>query len=182
MKELDLNTKETPEIELWRFPGRHSTLKKDGIDGFLVPGVSGGVFLCILGSALAMTSLVHRLITSSLIFFGMMLISSAMVIFAIFERKAREATSCILIVTNKRVRYLRGSDTLDIPLCEIGGAYTKKSGAFARFFIDMKSLEARELTLIWKDSSICLPLIKDTETAAKKISSLLCSVDNPTCL
>ena len=175
MQDLYSFVKEEDEREICRFGNIAARLRREGARQFLLPGSAGGILLILLGALFSVRA-ERTLITflyRPISFFGVLLLFSSLIFYAMFYRRAKAAESSSLVLTNKSVVWLSEGSYLKMSLSDISEAHVEKGVRFLRVPFDMSALEGVRLVLFYKGAELTVPNIENAEAAAQKINSLL---------
>ena len=160
------------EMVIAEYSNTAKRLRREGVRGFFLPAMSGGLFLILVG-LLSQKLFPENMLTGALVFLGMLLSASAVIFYAIFERRARTAESARLYITTRRAVYISEGSYACFELCDVNGAYTKKGERLSRLPFDISQLEGEYLVLFCRGGETKLPYIEDAAGAAEKILGII---------
>ncbi len=165
--------RESDERMICEYTSTERTLRREGVFGFFLPALGGGLFLVFFGIAAPALFSGSERFARPLAFLGLVLCAAGSLFYALFLRRARMAAATALYITDRRVVYITGGSYAVFELCEITGAYTERARRMSRVPFDMASLEGEYLVLCVGGSETRLPFIERAEDAAAKILSLV---------
>ena len=175
MDDLFKYVTEEDEVLLHSFKNNSKMLKDEGTRQYLIPGSAGGIFLILIGllcHAMFSDGTV-KVVCKCVSFLGVLLLFSSIVFFAVFLRASRAAQATELHVTSRNIIWIESGRYAKLPLSDITGARTERSGRYSALFFDLSALEAEYLVLEYRGADMKIPYVEDPGTAKDKINALL---------
>ena len=166
--------REEDERLLYQYSNTAKRLRSDGVRQFFIPAGCGGVFLILIGSVMTrlFSSGAGGKLAPVLVFLGMLLISAAVIFYAIFLRRAKDAEGCALYITQKNVIYVAHGTYAKLPVPDITGVSVSRAERLSALPFDISALEVNYIILIYRGGEMKIPYIENYEQAAQKIAAV----------
>ena len=156
-----------------RFASSAKKLKKEALSSYLVPATGGGVFLCLVALVSYGIFSMGRVACGVLCFFGMMLVATGVLFYAIFLRRARAADGAELILTTEGIVYIARGVRIRVEYADIDRVSLRAPARLSRLPFDLSSLEGEVIELSGVGEVTELYFIEDAAGAVERISRML---------
>lgn len=165
--------REDRERVLATYTDTSADIRHAGLFDFFVPSTLAGVFLCLLSLVMWGVFSFSPSACGALAALGMMLLATGVVFLCIFRRRASLAAGVELYITTRSLVYISAGEYMRLPLCEISSVSLESECERRVAPFDMLSCEGARIRVVYRDSVVYLPYVRDAGSAVLVASALL---------